>query len=125
MQTLVHPVAPFPGLPEHLEFELSSLDDEGTLFALRSATNPDVRLFVIRPEVFWAEYTPDLGPLLLEAVGLADGQDPMLLVVVHPGSEHVPATANLLAPILINPATGAASQVILNDSDWPLQARLG
>ncbi|MGV8968439.1 MAG: flagellar assembly protein FliW [Cellulomonas sp.] len=125
MHTLIRPVTPFPGLPEHLEFELSSLDDQGTLFALRSATNTNVRLFVIRPEVFWAGYKPEIGPSLLETIGLLDGEEFVLLVVVHPGSDTVPPTANLLAPILINPTTGAASQVILNDSEWPLQAPLG
>lgn len=125
MTTLVHPVTPLPGLPEHLEYELDGLDDDGTLFALRSASNPAVRLFVVRPEVFFADYTPTVSASTREALGLADGDDPLLLVVVHPGYDQVPTTANLLAPVVINLATGAACQVVLDDSGWPMQAPLG
>ena len=125
MTTLVHPVTPLPGLPGHLEYELDGLDDEGTLFALRSATDPNVRLFVVRPEVFFADYLPEFGAATRESLGLSAGDDPLLLVVVHPGYDDVPTTANLLAPVVINLATGAACQVVLNDSDWPLQAPLG
>ena len=47
-----------------------------------------------------------------------------MLAVVHPGAEE-PTTANLLAPILVNPVTGAAAQVVLDGDEWPLRAPLG
>ena len=125
MPTLVRPVPPLPGLPDHLEYELNGIDDDGTLFTLRSATDPNVRLFVVRPEVFFANYTPEFGTSTREALGLAAGDDPLLLVVVHPGYDEVPTTANLLAPLIINLATGAATQVVLDSTDWPMQAPLG
>ena len=53
----------------------------------------------------------------------AEGTDPLLLVVVNPGAGDGPTTANLLAPLMVNPATGAASQVVLDG--WPLRAPLG
>lgn len=123
--TLVRPVTPLPGLPDHLEYSLDGLDDDGTLFALRSASDPAVRLFVVRPEVFFVGYAPDVGATTREALGLAEGDEPLLLVVVHPGDDVAPTTANLLAPVVINLATGAASQVVLSDGDWPLRAPLG
>jgi len=122
---LVHPITPLPGLPDHLEYALDGLDDEGTLFALRSASDPNVRLFVVRPEVFFADYTPDVGTSTRDALGLREDDEALLLVVVHPGDETRPTTANLLAPVVINLATGAATQVVLSDSDWPLRAPLG
>ncbi|QTE29848.1 flagellar assembly protein FliW [Pengzhenrongella sicca] len=124
-RTLVRPVTALPGLPGHLEYSLDGLDDDGTLFALRSASDPTVRLFVVRPEVFFADYLPRVGASTREALGLGDDDEALLLVVVHPGDDDRPATANLLAPVVINPATGAASQVVLSDGDWPLRARLG
>lgn len=123
--TLVHPVTPLPGLPDHLEYSLDGLDDEGTLFALRSATDPAVRLFVVRPEVFFADYHPGVGAATREALGLGDDDEALLLVVVHPGDDVRPTTANLLAPVVLNLSTGAATQVVLSDGDWPLRAPLG
>ena len=123
--TPIHPVTPLPGLPDHLEFSLDGLDDDGTLFALRSASDPAVRLFVVRPEVFFADYAPDVGATTRDALGLGAGDEPLLLVVVHPGDNIRPTTANLLAPLVVNLATGAAAQVVLSDGDWPLRAPLG
>ncbi|HEY8721999.1 flagellar assembly protein FliW [Pengzhenrongella sp.] len=122
---LVHPVAALPGLPDHLEYSLDTLDDDGTLFALRSASDPGVRLFVVRPGVFFADYTPKVDAETRRAIGLGEGDEPLLLVVVHPGDSTTPTTANLLAPVVVNLTTGAATQVVLDDSQWPLRAPLG
>lgn len=119
----IHPVAPLPGLPGHLEFRLDGLDDDGLLYALRSLADPDVRLFVVRPEAFFEGYTPAVDAVTRDALALREGDDPLLLVVVHPGAGDLPTTANLLAPLMVNPDTGAASQVVLDG--WPLRAPLG
>lgn len=125
ISTLVRPVTPLPGLPDHPEYALDGLDDENTLFTLRSASDPNVRLFVVRPEVFFADYNPSVGAATREALGLSADDEALLLVVVHPGDDERPTTANLLAPVLINLLTGAATQVVLTDGDWPLRAPLG
>lgn len=121
--TRVHPVTPLPGLPGHLEYSLDTLDDDGILFALRSLADPAVRLFVVRPEVFFADYAPGVDRATRSALDLGDDDEALLLVVVHPGDDSRPTTANLLAPVVINLATGAATQVVL-DGDWPLRAPL-
>lgn len=119
----VHPVSPLPGLTGHTDYSLDGLDDDGILFALRSLADPAVRLFVVRPEAFFDGYTPVVGTETRTALALGDVDEPLLLVVVHPATEQAPATANLLAPLMVNPATGAASQVVLDG--WPLRAPLG
>ena len=121
--TFIHPVAPLPGLPGHLEYSLDGLDDTGILYALRSLADPAVRLFVVRPEAFFEGYTPGVDAETRDALDLAEGDEPLMLVVVHPGSQDTPTTANLLAPVMVNPATGAAAQVVLDG--WPLRAPLG
>jgi len=121
--TMIHPVTPLPGLPGHLEYSLDGLDDTGMLYALRSLADPAVRLFVVRPEAFFEGYNPDVDTETRAALALAEGDDPLLLVVVHPGGEGTPTTANLLAPVMVNPGTGAAAQVVLDG--WPLRAPLG
>ena len=121
--TAIHPVETLPGLPGHPDFALDGLDDAGILYAMRSLADPAVRLFVVRPEAFFEGYAPEVGAETRAALALGDADEPLLLVVVHPSTDASPATANLLAPLLVNPATGAASQVVLDG--WPLRAPLG
>ena len=60
-----------------------------------------------------------------ERVEIKDGEEPFILVIVHPASGSYPHTANLLAPLVINPENMSAIQVVLEDQDWPLQAPIG
>jgi len=116
-------LVPPPGMLTLRHFGLDALDEIGSLFAMRSTEADGVRLFVVPPRMYLPEYVPQLDPASREALGLAD-EPPVLLVVVHPGVDGEPPTANLLAPIAVNPRTGAALQVVL-DEDWPLRAPLG
>lgn len=123
---------PLPGLPGRTEYALDALDDEGLLFALRSAPDaaaPRVRLFVVSPGLFFPDYAPSIPTDALDGVrgrpSAGPAADPVLLSVVHPGEadgEH--PTANLLAPLVVNPSNGRAVQTVL-DEDLPLRAPLG
>lgn len=121
-------VAELPGLPGHSEFALEALDDEGVLFALRSTPQGPrpVRLFVVAPHVFFADYAPALDEDVVQALDpQADGADPVLLAVVHPADDdRTHHSVNLLAPVVVEPQHGRARQVVL-DADLPLRAPLG
>ncbi|MGN8245032.1 flagellar assembly protein FliW [Cellulomonas soli] len=119
-------VDPLPGLPAHDTLELDALDDAGALFALRSTddTGVPLRLFVVAPDAFFSGYTPDVAATAARL--RADGTDAghTVLVVVHPaGPHHAEPTANLLAPLVVDLASGRAAQVVL-EGDWPLRAPL-
>lgn len=108
------------GLMGLTRFALHPLDDLGLLFAMRSTEAAGLRLFVVAPTPYFPQYAPRLPEAALERLGLTE--EPTLLVVVHPGDDGHPPTANLLAPIVVNPATGAALQVVLETDEWPLRA---
>ncbi len=114
---------PPPGMMGLRTFTLVPLDDAGYLFALRSTEQPRVRLFVVAPEPYFPGYAPSIDPATRTTLGLADDAA-VLLVVVHPGADGEAPTANLLAPVAVNAATGAALQVVLDGDDWPLRAPL-
>jgi flagellar assembly factor FliW len=125
MPPALHLAAPLPGLPAYDEFSLTVLDEIGVLFALRSLpeTAGSVRLFVVTPEAFFADYAPSIRSEVLAGIGVSDGPF-ATLVVVCPGEGGRPPTANLLAPLVLDPVTGRAVQTVL-DGDWPLRAPLG
>jgi len=117
-------VEPLPGLPGRTAYDLQALDDLGVLFAIRSnpLDGPQIRLFLVSPHVFFPSYTPRIPA---DALGETHTDDEVLFVVVHPADaeDEVP-TANLLAPLVVDPTTGRCAQVVL-DGDHPLRAPVG
>ena len=83
-----------------------------------------MRLFVIPPQAYFQGYAPEVSSSVRTALGMDATTQPVMLAVVHPGGDE-PTTANLLAPIVVNPVTGAAAQVVLDGDEWPLRAPLG
>jgi flagellar assembly factor FliW len=121
----LHLAAPMPGLAGYEDFTLTPLDDAGVLYALRSepAGARPVRLFVVDPQAFFPDYEPSIDPGVLDSIG-TDPEHAVRLVVVRPAEGGHPPTANLLAPLVLDPASGTAVQTVLTE-DWPLRAPLG
>lgn len=116
-------LAPPPGLAPHVDFALAPVDGADGLFAMRAVDDADLRLYLVDPSSVLSEYAPMLSDEQAESLALTTADDALILVVAHPGADGV--SVNLLAPVIVNRATGAASQVILEDQDYPLRAPLG
>jgi flagellar assembly factor FliW len=118
-------VAPIPGFPEHRRFVLTTVDERGLLYALRAIDGPDLRFLVVAPAPFFPDYAPvvDDGTLAL----LQAGGDPdrlLVLLVVSAPDSAARATANLLAPIVVDRLTRRAAQVVQAGSSLPIRAPL-
>lgn len=126
MITDVHLVEPLPGVDSGTDFILEPLDASEHLFALRGVGANPIRLFLMRPEPYFEAYSPTIDPTVLSALQLDSTHDSRctVLVIVTPRSGATAATANLLAPLVLNTATGHAQQVILDGASWPLRAPL-
>ena len=119
-------VEALPGLSAGTDFTLAPIDESGHLFALRGTGGDPTRLFLMRPGPYFQEYAPAIDPTVLAALDLAGTDDGpcAVLVIVTPRTGESAATANLLAPLVLNTATGHAQQVILDGASWPLRAPL-
>jgi flagellar assembly factor FliW len=115
-------VAPPPGLDPFVDFILDEIDGAAGLYALRAADEPARRLFVLDAAVHLPSYAPVISDEQCAALAVSAPEQVMLLVVANPG-EHG-TTVNLMAPIVVNAATGVSAQFILEDQDWPLRAEL-
>lgn len=122
-RTAVTFVAPPPGFAPHVRFALDDVLGADGLFALRAEDDPDIRLFVVDSAVYVPDYTPSVHREDLDALGVTDPDEVLVLVVatLDGGAPMV----NLMAPVLVARETGVAAQVILDGDDWPLRARLG
>lgn len=115
---------PIPGFEDERDFTVSALDAHGVLYALRSAKTPGLRFVVAAPGRFFPDYAPLLDASDVSALGVADGDEVLLLVIVTVTNGITDATANLLAPIVIAADRGTAQQLVLADADLPLRAPL-
>jgi len=102
-------LAGFPG-SEH--YALVEVPGGGPLFRLTSLDEPGLEFLVVPPAAFFPDYAPVLDDVSAERLGLVTSEDAMLLVVVTVGPTAKDATANLLAPLVVNQRDGRAAQVI-------------
>ncbi|WP_372698489.1 flagellar assembly protein FliW [Arthrobacter sp. JSM 101049] len=123
MSTRLAFAAPLPGLADLTEFTLEPVEDAVGLYSLDSADRPEIRFFVLDAATHLPDYAPRFSREQLALVGAAAVQKPTVLAMVNTSDRE--ATVNLLAPVLVNPETGACAQVILEGQDWPLRSPLG
>lgn len=114
--------APMPGLENAQDFTLRSVEGASGLYALEAGSPTPVRLFLADAAVFVPGYAPPIPEATVQALELAQGQDLQILVVLN----HSPkaTTVNLMAPIVLNPATRRCAQLVLDGREYPLRADL-
>jgi flagellar assembly factor FliW len=113
-----------PGFPDAHRFRLEPLDPTGTLFALRSVEQEGLRFLLLAPGTFFPGYAVELDDDTVGRLGLTTADDALVLLVVTPGEGVASATANLLAPVVVNQRTAVAAQVVLGDADLSVAAPL-
>ena len=114
--------APMPGLENVQDFTLRSVEGAAGLYALEAGSPVPVRLFLADAAVFVPGYAPPVPEATLQALELEQHQDLQVLVVLN----HSPkaTTVNLMAPIVLNPATRRCAQLVLDGREYPLRADL-
>jgi flagellar assembly factor FliW len=117
-------VEPLPGFPDHRQFALVRLDDDGVVCALRSVDDPQLRFVVVPPGAFFADYAPHIDDTTVSALEATSEEDLLVLVMVNATESAATATANLLAPVVVNHRTRKAAQVLLHDDGLSLRAPL-
>jgi flagellar assembly factor FliW len=115
---------PMPGFPDLTRFALVQVDEDGTLCALRSLEDPEVRFLVVPPATFFPDYAPEVDDETVAALEITDVADVLMLVVLTAGTSLEDTTANLVAPVLVNTATRRAAQVVLSDATLSISTPL-
>jgi flagellar assembly factor FliW len=117
-------VSPMPGFPDHRRFFLLRLEDDGLIYALTSVDDPDLRFIVVPPPPFFPDYAPEIDDETLALLDVHDADRLLVLLVVTTGETAADATANLLAPIVVDRATRRAVQAVLAGSGLPVSRKL-
>lgn len=115
-EDLIHFEGGIIGFPKERQLVLIPHAGSTTIAWLQSATTPGLAFPVVSAHGLVSDYPDvDLGPLA-EKVGLRAETDELAVLVVLCAPHHLPATVNLLAPILVDSETRRGAQVFLEGS---------
>lgn len=117
-------VLPMPGFPEHRRFALVQLDGSSDLCSLTSLDEPGLRFLVVPPTPFFPDYAPEVDERVVADLEIGSAADVLVLVVLNTGTGLHDTTANLAAPLLVNPTNRRAGQVVLDQPGLPVAAPL-
>ena len=116
---------PLPGFPRHRAYVLVPTDAAGHLFWLQAVAPDGPRFLAVSAASFFPEYEPILPGAACDELGLADvAEAAMYCLVTVPDGNVADATANLRAPLVVNPVTRRARQIVLTDGVHPIRAAL-
>ena len=111
------------GQPHWRRFVLLSGDETEVVGVLQSVDDDALSLMVTRPTLVVPDYRVPLGAVDRAALQLDADQEPVVLTTVTVHGSTI--TTNLMGPLLINPRTRAARQVVLTDSHYTTTYPLG
>lgn len=114
--------AGFVGFPTACEYTL--VWGEDGVHYLDADDPKEPSFIVVSAAVFFPGYQPVLDDGTVERLELRGADEALVLLVVTVGADLTDASANQLAPIVVNTRTGTAAQVVLNGQPYPLRAPL-
>jgi flagellar assembly factor FliW len=118
-------VEPLLGFPRHRDYVLVGADTDGLLFWLQSVAPDGPRFLAVPPAVYFSDYAPVLPGTVCAELGLEDPADAQLYCLLTvPRGDVGAATANLRAPVVVNPVAARARQVVLADGTHPIRRPL-
>jgi flagellar assembly factor FliW len=117
--------AGLPAFPDAHRFALVSRGDpDGPFSLLQSLDDGGLAFVVTHPAPFFPDYTVDLDDDDAAAIGLDDADDALVLLIVNVAGEPHGATANLMAPVVVNRRSLLAVQAVMVDDDHSVRTPL-
>ncbi|MFA6411424.1 MAG: flagellar assembly protein FliW [Syntrophales bacterium] len=96
--------------------------EEGSPFHwFQSLDDGSIAFITMNPFIVKSDYDPEIDDQTIEILEVDNAEDIELMVILTVRSEPVKMTANLRAPLVINKQKKLASQVILEDEQYPVQ----
>jgi flagellar assembly factor FliW len=118
-------VEPMPGFPRYRDYVLVPTEDAGRLFWLQSVAPDGPRFLAVPAAAYFPDYAPNLPGAACVELGLAAVAEARLYCLVSvPDGDVAAATANLRAPLVVNPTSCRARQVVLIDGGHPIRRPL-
>ena len=110
-----------PGFERHRRFALLNDQKLAPFSWLQSLHDPLVGFLVIQPGLLVKDYEFDIADPDVELLGLDSPGDATVFSILVVPEDVRAMTANLQAPVIVNPKRRIAKQVILTDERFPMR----
>jgi len=110
-----------PGLPDMRQCYLVRREADAPVVWLQDAADESLTVPLLPPEAFIEDYCPALSPSDWDFLGLSEATGAEYYLVLVIPADPAGITVNLRAPIVRNPETGVARQVILSSEAYPIR----
>lgn len=112
---------PIVGFSECQRYIIVEGPSGGKIWWLQSCEKPELAFIVMDPLQVVPDYEVSLDANEVQDLRLKKAEDARLLTIVVVPEDRSRIRTNLKAPIIYNPNANLAKQVILHESDYPVQ----
>lgn len=109
------------GCPDWKRFKLEQRPEMLPVALLKSIDQPNLSFIVADPRTWYPNYKFDVSAEDLKALEVFSASDLIALTIITVEPDPFAVTANLLGPLVVNPSSGKARQII--QSTYPYLAR--
>jgi flagellar assembly factor FliW len=107
------------GQPHWKRFVLLTAESDGSVGVLQSVDDERLSLLVTDPKHLLPEYVVVVSPMDWAALGLEDDEQPLVLTTLSIYGQEI--TTNLVGPLVINPRTREAKQIVMAEGPYSTQ----
>ena len=104
------------GLSGYENFIIIRYEDNSPFYWLQCVEEPELALVMVNPLLFKADYDPPIPLSVTQELDIqAAGELTVFVIVTIPAGNPQDMTANLLGPLVVNPRSRRAKQLVLDD----------
>jgi len=110
---IVHFPKGIPAFEEYKQYVIIPLDEKSPFYYLQSVQKPDLCLIIAQPFVFFPDYEIEIADDELQILDVnGEAADLAIYLILTIPEDFRLTTANLLAPIVVNPKNRQAMQYV-------------
>jgi flagellar assembly factor FliW len=113
-----------PGFPGEKEFAYLPYESDSPFVFLQSVKEVNLTFLLVEPFAFFKDYTFTLNDQFVQELGFTEDNPPLITNIVTIRDSLGDATANLLAPVIINKRAHLAAQIVLEKTEYTTRHRL-
>lgn len=112
----------FPNCPDYVLIQHQA---NSPFYWLQSLSIAELAFLVVVPTIFVPDYAPEVNLAVVEEIGISEETPHIVYTVVNiPRGRPDEMTLNLAGPIVIQPETRRAKQLVLEESKYSLRHRI-
>lgn len=121
---IIHFPKGLPGFVDETRFILLPGEAGSPFVFMQSVTEPDLTFITVEPFAFFKDYEFTLDDQIVVELELSGEQPPQIFNIVTIPEQAEQMTANLLAPVIINPVKKTGQQIVLEKVGYTTRHRL-